>query len=89
MKAVKNMMPKLLTIMSPVTRRSLLGEEAEWRKERQKRLMLIKSLYAIDTKGSSSLVYSGFGYRSEYSTLLLFLSFLSYFEFLSLSKQDC
>lgn len=55
------MMPKLLAVTSPVTRRSLLeeGEEAGWRKERQKKVMLIKSSYAIDTKDNSSRVYSG------------------------------
>lgn len=84
------MMPKLLAVITPVTRRNLLeeGEEAGWRKERQKRVMLIKSLYAIDTKDNSSLVYSGFGYRNEYSTLLLFLSCLSYLEFLSFENKS-
>lgn len=84
------MMPKLLAVTSPVTRRSLLeeGEEAGWRKERQKKVMLIKSSYAIDTKDNSSRVYSGFGYRNEYSTLLLFLFCLSYFEFLSFENKS-
>lgn len=83
------MMPKLLAVTSPVIRRTLLeGEETEWRKKRQKRVMLIKSLYAFNTEDNSNLVYSDFGYRNEYSALLLFLSCLSYLEFLSFENKS-
>lgn len=54
----------MMPLVSPVTGSSLLGKGGRMEEGDTEKDNAIKSLYAIDTNGSSSLVYSGFGYRN-------------------------